>query len=71
MSPKKKFSFDANDYQFMRSVSAAVLEDTPHRLRSVLIFWLVTIFVFFLWAALAPIDEIVRGDGLANKVLRL
>jgi adhesin transport system membrane fusion protein len=63
MSPKKKFSFDANDYQFMRSVSAAVLEDTPHRLRSVLIFWLVTIFVFFLWAALAPIDEIVRGDG--------
>ncbi len=29
MRPKKKFNFDANDYQFMRSVSAAVLEDTP------------------------------------------
>nr|AOR51285.1 secretion protein (acra) [uncultured bacterium pBF1] len=63
MTPKKKFSFDANDYQFMRSVSAAVLEDTPSKLRSVLIFWLVTVFIFFLWAALAPIDEIVRGDG--------
>ena len=63
MSQKQKFSFDANDYQFMRSVSAAVLEDTPNRLRSVLIFWLVTVLVFFLWAALAPIDEIVRGDG--------
>jgi adhesin transport system membrane fusion protein len=63
MSQKQKFNFDANDYQFMRSVSAAVLEDTPNRLRSVLIFWLITVFVFFLWAALAPIDEIVRGDG--------
>jgi adhesin transport system membrane fusion protein len=63
MSSKKNFNFDANDYQFMRSVSAAVLEDTPHKLRSVLIFWMVTVFIFFLWAALAPIDEIVRGDG--------
>ena len=63
MSPKKKFNFDANDYQFMRSVSAAVLEDTPHKLRLVFIFWMVTVFVFFLWAALAPIDELVRGDG--------
>lgn len=63
MNSKKKFSFDANDYHFMRSISAAVLEDTPHKLRSVLIFWLITVFIFFLWAALAPIDEIVRGDG--------
>ncbi|MDD2828994.1 MAG: HlyD family type I secretion periplasmic adaptor subunit [Sulfuricurvum sp.] len=63
MTPKKKYNFDANDYQFMRSLSAAVLEDTPHRLRSVLIFWLITVFIFFLWAALAPIDELVRGEG--------
>jgi adhesin transport system membrane fusion protein len=63
MKPNKKFSFDANDYQFMRSISAAVLEDTPHRLRAVLIFWIVTVVIVFLWAALAPIDEIVRGDG--------
>ena len=63
MSEKKRFSFDANDYQFMRSVSAAVLEDTPSRLRSVLLFWIVTIIFVLLWAALSPIDEIVRGDG--------
>lgn len=63
MNQKKRFSFDANDYQFMRSVSAAVLEDTPTRLRSVLFFWMVTVGFLLLWAALAPIDEIVRGDG--------
>ncbi len=63
MNQKKRFSFDANDYQFMRSISAAVLEDTPTRLRSVLLFWIVTVIFVLLWAALAPIDEIVRGDG--------
>lgn len=63
MRKKKRFAFDTNDYQFMRSLSAAVLEDSPIRLRSVLLFWIVTVIFFFLWAALAPIDEIVRGDG--------
>ena len=63
MSEKKRFTFDANDYQFMRSVSAAVLEDTPSRLRSVLLFWIVTAIFLLLWAGLSPIDEIVRGDG--------
>lgn len=63
MSEKKRFSFDANDYQFMRSLSAAVLEDSPTRLRSVLMFWIITVVFVFLWAALAPIDEIVRGEG--------
>jgi membrane fusion protein, adhesin transport system len=63
MRVKKRFSFDANDYQFMRSLSAAVLEDSPTRLRSVLLFWIITVFFVFLWAALAPIDEIVRGEG--------
>jgi len=63
MRKKKRFSFDANDYQFMRTLSAAVLEDTPTRLRSILLFWIVTVFIIFLWAALAPIDEIVRGEG--------
>lgn len=63
MSDKKKFSFDANDYQFMRSISVAVLEDTPKKLRLVLSIWMISIVFFFLWAALSPIDEIVRGDG--------
>lgn len=60
---KKRFSFNANDYQFMRSLSAAVLEDTPSRLRNILLFWIVTVVFFLLWASLSPIDEIVRGEG--------
>ncbi len=63
MSAKKRFSFNANDYQFMRSLSAAVLEDTPSRLRSVLLFWIIAVVFFLLWAGLSPIDEIVRGEG--------
>jgi membrane fusion protein, adhesin transport system len=63
MNQKRRFSFDARDYQFMRSISAAVLEDTPQKLRKVLFFWIGTVFIFLVWAALAPIDEIVRGDG--------
>jgi adhesin transport system membrane fusion protein len=63
MKEEKKFSFDANDYTFMRSLSAAVLEDTPSRLRLVLLFWLITVVFFLLWAAFSPIDEIVRGNG--------
>lgn len=63
MKSNKRFSFDAQDYQFMRSISAAVLEDAPQKLRTILFFWIGTVFVFLIWAALAPIDEIVRGDG--------
>ena len=63
MSKQKRFSFDARDYQFMRSLSAAVLEDTPSKLRSVLLFWIVAVIFFLLWASLSRIDEIVRGDG--------
>jgi len=63
MKEKKRFSFDANDYQFMRSLSAAVLEDTPSRLRSVLLFWIVSVLFFLIWAGFSSIDEIVRGDG--------
>lgn len=63
MREDKHFSFDENDYTFMRSLSAAFLEDTPSRLRVVLLFWVVTVLFFLLWAALSPIDEIVRGSG--------
>lgn len=63
MSENKKFSFDANDYQFMRSISVAVLEETPNKLRLVLSIWMISIVFFLMWAALSPIDEIIRGDG--------
>lgn len=63
MKNNKHFTFNINDYQFMRTISAAVLEDAPRKLRMVLIIWMVTIFLALLWAAFSPIDEIVRGEG--------
>lgn len=60
---KKHFSFDARDYDFMRSLSAAVLEENPKQFRWVIFFWVISISLFLIWATFAPIDEIVRGDG--------
>ncbi len=47
----------------MQSLSAAVLQRTPRTLQAVLFFWVFTIFGFIVWASLAQIDEIARGDG--------
>jgi len=58
---KKRLS--KKDYEFMNSLSAAVLEVAPTRLRIVLYFWIIAIFVFLIWANFAYIDEIARGDG--------
>jgi len=63
MSSEKQFSFNDKDYDYMRSISSAVLEDSPKKLRLVLMFWLVTVIIMLLWAALSPIDELVRGSG--------
>ncbi|WP_457747313.1 HlyD family type I secretion periplasmic adaptor subunit [Sulfurimonas sp.] len=60
-NPKKSLS--KRDYEFMHSLSAAVLETTPSRLRYVLYFWIIAILVFLVWAKFAYIDEIARGDG--------
>jgi len=51
------------DYEFMHSLSAAVLQSTPNKLRTVMYFWVVAIAMFILWAYFAQIDEIARGDG--------
>ena len=51
------------DYEFMNSLSAAVAEHTPRRMRWVLYFWVVAVAIFILWASLTQIDEIVRGGG--------
>jgi len=57
----KKLS--ARDYEFMHSLSAAVIQVTPSKLRVVLYFWVVAIVAFLTWANFAYIDEIARGDG--------
>jgi len=58
---KKRLS--KKDYEFMHSLSAAVLEAAPTKLRLVLYFWALAIAIFLIWANYAYIDEIARGDG--------
>jgi adhesin transport system membrane fusion protein len=63
MSHKKGKRLSKKDYEFMHSLSSAVLEVTPVRLRIVLYFWVVAIIIFIVWANFALIDEIARGNG--------
>jgi len=60
---KSKKSLSKRDYEFMHSLSSAVLETAPRKLRVVLYFWITAIIMFILWANFALIDEIARGDG--------
>lgn len=62
-SENQNKSLSKQDYEFMHSLSSAVLESAPTRLRLVLYFWVVTVLLFVLWANFALIDEIARGDG--------
>jgi len=59
----KPIEYTENDYSFMNSLSAAVLQRTPSRISKVLKIWLLSIFLFILWASFAQIDEITRGNG--------
>jgi len=63
MAQDQKKNLSKRDYEFMHSLSSAVLEVAPTRLRLVLYFWVVTIVLFIAWANFALIDEIARGDG--------
>lgn len=51
------------DYEYIHSLSAAVLMSNPRRLRMTLYFWIAALVVFIVWAALAKVDEISRGNG--------
>jgi adhesin transport system membrane fusion protein len=59
----KNIEFTQNDYEFMQSLSAAILEKSPTKVSRVIKIWLFTIFAAILWASFASIDEITRGDG--------
>jgi len=63
MAKQMNKNLSKRDYEFMHSLSAAVLEVAPTRLRFVLYFWIIAFFAFLLWANFALIDEIARGDG--------
>jgi adhesin transport system membrane fusion protein len=51
------------DYEFMNSLSAAIAEQSPKKIRGVLYFWVVAIGAFIIWANSTQIDEITRGMG--------
>jgi len=59
----KHTEYTQTDYEFMNSLSSAILEQTPSKISKVLKIWLFTIIAFIVWASLADIDEITRGDG--------
>ncbi len=63
MSNNENKNLSKRDYEFMHSLSAAVLEVAPTRLRFVLYFWVIAVVMFITWANFALIDEIARGDG--------
>ncbi len=59
----KPVEYNEKDYEFMNSLSAAILNRSPSKISRVLKIWLFTIFAFIIWASFAEIDEITRGDG--------
>ena len=63
-TPKiSKKSLNPNDYEYMNSLSAAIIHTRPKTLHWVLMAFLVTITLFLIWASVARIDEIARGSG--------
>ncbi len=55
--------FEAGDLDFVRSTSAAMLEQTPKRSRLLLYLIVLMVAVLIYWADNAPLDEISRGEG--------
>ncbi len=63
LKSNKPVEYTQNDYDFMKSLSSAILERTPSKVSRVIKIWLITVILFILWASFASIDEITRGDG--------
>jgi adhesin transport system membrane fusion protein len=59
----KRQEFTENDFEFMQSLSAAILQRSSKRASRVIQIWLLTIAIFIVWASFAEIDEITRGSG--------
>jgi adhesin transport system membrane fusion protein len=52
-----------NDFEYINSVSKAIVENTPNSTKVVLYSILLLIISFFIWAYFANIDQLVRGEG--------
>ena len=63
MKRNKPVEYSEKDYEFMNSISVAVLQQSPSRMSLILKIWIISIFAFILWASFASIDEVTRGNG--------
>lgn len=61
----KPIEYTEKDYEFMNSLSSAILQSVPSKTSKVIKIWLITTFLAIIWSSLAEIDEITRGDGEA------
>lgn len=59
----KPVEYSEKDFEFMNSLSSAVLESSPAKISRVIKIWMFTVFAFLIWASIAEIDEITRGNG--------
>jgi len=63
MKNNKQTQYSAKDYEFMNSLSSAILEQSPKKMSRIIKLWLITLLAFIVWASFASIDEITRGNG--------
>ena len=63
MKTNKPVEYNEKDYEFMNSLSAAILQQSPTRMSLILKIWIISIVAFILWASFASIDEVTRGNG--------
>jgi len=63
MKKNNSTEYSEKDYEFMNSLSAALLQQAPSRISIVLKVWLFTVFALIVWAYFAEIDEITKGNG--------
>ncbi len=63
MKPDVSMAIESTDLDYIRSTSAAMLEQTPKRSRFLLYLIAVMILLLIYWASNAPLDEISRGEG--------
>ena len=59
----KNSKLTPKDYEFMHSLGSAMIENSPKKIRMVIIFWAVSLVLLITWMAFASIDEISRGSG--------
>ena len=63
MKRNNEVEYTQKEYEFMNSLSAAVLEKSPKHMSKIIKLWLISILAFIIWASFAEVDEITRGSG--------